>query len=73
VELGERPIQVTLKNAKNERIERKSIKASGAGEVEVTFDIPASLSGDAVIFAGLVGTSIKDALQHVQTKPISVK
>lgn len=72
-ELGERPIQITLKGAKNERIERKTVKASGTGEIEVVFDIPAEVGGNAVIFAGLVGNSIKDALQHVQTKPISAK
>ena len=72
-ELGERLIQVTLKGATNERIERKTVKASGTGEIEVVFDIPAEVPGDAVIFAGLVGNSINDALQHVQTKPINVK
>jgi N-sulfoglucosamine sulfohydrolase len=72
-ELGVRPIQVTLKGGKNERIERKTIKASGTGEQEVVFDIPEQVPEDAVIFAGLVGDSIKDSLQHVQTKPIGVK
>jgi N-sulfoglucosamine sulfohydrolase len=72
-DLGEKSLQVTLKGANNERLERKSIKASGTGEVEVSFDIPAFLSGDKVIFAGLVGESIKESLQHLQTKPVEVK
>ncbi len=72
-EFGERPIQVTLKDGNNQRIERKTVKASGTGEIEVGFDIPAEVPGDAVSFAGLVGEGIKDALQHVQTKPIGVK
>jgi N-sulfoglucosamine sulfohydrolase len=59
-DLGEKPIQVTLKGGGNERIERKEVNASGTGEIEVTFDIPAEVPGGKVIFAGLVGTSIKD-------------
>jgi hypothetical protein len=72
-DLGERPIQVTLKGGNNARLERKTVKAAGTGEIEVTFDLPAEIPGGAVIFAGLVGDSIKDALQHVQTKPIHVR
>lgn len=72
-DLGEKPIQVTLKGGGNERIERKEVKASGTGEIEVTFDIPAEVPGGKVIFAGLVGTSMKDSLQLIQTKPVSVK
>jgi hypothetical protein len=72
-DLGEKPIQVTLKGGGNERIERKEVKASGAGEIEVTFDIPAEVPGNKVIFAGLVGTSLKDSVQHIQTKPVPVK
>lgn len=72
-DLGEKPIQVTLKGGGNERIERKEVKASGTGEIEVTFDIPAEVPGGKVIFAGLVGTSIKDSLQLIQTKPVPVK
>jgi len=72
-ELGEKPIQVTLKGGGNERIERKEVKASGTGEIEVTFDIPAEVPGGKVIFAGLVGKSIKDSLQLIQTKPVNVK
>ncbi len=72
-DLGEKPIQVTLKGGGNERIERKELKASGDGVIEVTFDIPAKVPGGKVSFAGLVGSSIKDALQHLQTKPVPVK
>lgn len=67
-ELGEKAVQVTLKSAKNGKIERKEVKVSGTGEVEVTFDIPAEIEGDGVIFAGLVGTSMKDSLQLIQSK-----
>jgi hypothetical protein len=72
-ELGEKPVQVTLKGAGNERIERKEVKASGSGVIEVTFDLPADIPDGKVNFAGLVGTGIQDALQHIQTKPVPVK
>lgn len=72
-DLGEKPVQVTLKGGSNERIERKEVKASGTGVIEVTFDIPAEVPGGKVSFAGLVGKSIQDALQHLQTKPVPVK
>lgn len=71
--LGEKPVQVTLKGGDNARIERKEFMASGTGVIEATFDIPANLTGKKVSFAGLVGKSIKDALQHLQTKPVPVK
>lgn len=72
-DLGEKPVQITLKGGDNARIERKEVKASGDGVIEVTFDIPASVSDGKVIFAGFVGADYKDALQHLQTKPIPVK
>lgn len=72
-ELGERPVQATLKSGGNERLERKTLMLSGAGEKEVVFQIPAQVPGDKVIFAGLVGNSIKDALQHLQTKAVPAK
>ncbi len=72
-DLGEQAVQVTLKGANNERIERKEFKASGTGVIEATFDIPTSLARKKVAFAGLVGTTIKNALQHLQTKPVPVK
>ena len=70
-DLGEKPVQVTLKDAKGTRLKRVEVKASGEGVVEVSFDIPADVK--AVSFAGLVGTSIKDALQHLQSKPVKVQ
>ncbi|MFM2166389.1 MAG: hypothetical protein RIS79_760 [Verrucomicrobiota bacterium] len=70
-EMGEKPVQVTLKNGKGARVKRIEVKASGLGMIEVPFDIPADAT--AVSFAGLVGTSIKDALQHVQSKALKVQ
>ena len=70
-EMGEKPVQVTLKNGKGARVKRIEVKASGSGVIEVSFDIPADAT--AVSFAGLVGTSINDALQHVQSKALKVQ
>jgi N-sulfoglucosamine sulfohydrolase len=72
-DLGEKPVLLTLKAGDNSRLERKEVKATGTGEMEVVFDIPAEVAEGKVIFAGLVGTSIKDALQHVLSKPVPVK
>lgn len=69
-DLGERPVQVTLKDAKGGRIKRNSLTVKGSGEVDVTFDIPDEVPGQKVVFAGLVGTGMQDALQHVQSNPI---
>ncbi|MCA1964961.1 MAG: sulfatase [Prosthecobacter sp.] len=70
-ELGEKPVQVTLKNGKGARIKRIELKASGEGEQEVSFDIPADVKS--VSFAGLVGKSINSALQHLQSQVVPVK
>jgi len=72
-DLGEKPIQITLKDGGNGRIKRETRKAGGSGALEVSFDIPAEVPGGKVSFAGLVGEGIKDALQHIQTKPVAVK
>lgn len=70
-DLGENPVQVTLKNGKGDRIKRIEVMASGEGEKEVSFDIPADAKS--VSFAGLVGKGINDALQHLQSKVVPVK
>lgn len=70
-DLGEKPVQVTLKDGKGARIHRIEIKASGEGVKEVSFDIPSDVQS--VSFAGLVGKNINEALQHVQSQPVKVK
>ncbi len=72
-ELGEKPIQVTIKSGDGARIERKEVKVSGTGVIEVTFDIPAEVKGGKVSFAGLVGKGLQDSLQHLQSKPVPVE
>jgi hypothetical protein len=71
--MGEKPIQVTIKAGDNSRIERKEILAKGSGEVDVTFKLPADVPGGKISFAALLGKSIKDALQHVQSRPVTLK
>lgn len=70
-DLGEKPVQVTLKNGKGARIQRIQIMAHGEGVKEVSFDIPANVQS--VSFAGLVGRNFQEALQHVQSKVVPVK
>ncbi|MCW0220348.1 MAG: sulfatase [Prosthecobacter sp.] len=72
-ELGEQTLLVTLKGAQDARIERKTLKASGSGVLEVTFDIPAEVLGGKVSFAGLVGENINTALQHLQSRLVGVE
>lgn len=72
-DLGEKPVQVTLKSAGEKRIERKEIKASGTGVIEVTFDIPAKIEEGKVRFAGLVGNNINDALQHIESEYVPAR
>jgi N-sulfoglucosamine sulfohydrolase len=69
-DLGEKPVQVTLKDGKGARLKRIEVKASGTGVIEVPFDLPADVQS--VSFAGLVGKSINDSLQHLQSKPLKV-
>jgi len=70
-DIGEKPVQITLKSGDNTRLERKEVIASGEGTKEITFTIPAGTKS--VIFAALVGKSIKDTLQHLQTKAMKVE
>lgn len=71
--MGEKPVQVTLKDGKGTRLKRVEIKVKGEGTQSIEFDIPPDLATAKVSFAGLVGTNIKDALQHIQSKPVEVK
>ncbi|MEN3943380.1 sulfatase [Prosthecobacter sp. SYSU 5D2] len=68
--LGEKTVLVTLKGGDGSRIERKTLKASGKGILEVTFTLPATLDVRQVNFAALVGENIQSALQHLQSANI---
>jgi N-sulfoglucosamine sulfohydrolase len=70
-DLGEQSLQVTLKvGAEARRVERKVVKVSGNGIGEVTFAVPASLSGDTITVAAFVGEEFAGNLQHLNSNPI---
>ncbi|SVD45575.1 uncharacterized protein METZ01_LOCUS398429, partial [marine metagenome] len=71
--LGEQLLHVTLKDGSGKRIERKVLKASGAGEIEVQFDVPKDLQGNQASFAAFIGAEFAKNLQHLSSKPIGIK
>ncbi len=72
-DLGPQLLHVTLKQHDNTRIERQVIEVQGNATAEVTFDVPADLPGGAVIIAAFVGADIKNALQHLNSKPVPLR
>jgi len=73
-DLGEQTLQVTLKEgAGNKRIERKLVKVSGSGTAEVMFAVPQNLSTKTVTVAAFVGEEYTKNLQHLNSKPVSVR
>ena len=72
--LGEQVLTVTLKGGPDgQRIERKTVKASGKGTAEVNFDVPAEVPGGVVSFAAFVGEEFQSSLQHIQSPPQPVR
>lgn len=70
LELGEQVLTVTLKGgADGKRLDRKTVKASGKGVAEVTFDVPRDVSGGSISFAAFVGQEFQTSLQHIQSAP----
>jgi N-sulfoglucosamine sulfohydrolase len=71
-DLGEQVLTVTLKGgAEGKRLDRKTVKASGTGVAEVTFDVPSDVPGKTVSFAAFVGADYQKSLQHVQTPEVT--
>ncbi len=70
---GEQALTVTLLTADHKRIERKVVQAKGAGEAEVTFAVPAELSGKSVKFAAFIGEIFAKTPLHIESKPLPVK
>jgi N-sulfoglucosamine sulfohydrolase len=69
-DLGEQVLTVTLKaGPKGTRIARKTIKASGRGTAEITFELPADVPGGLISFAAFVGADFQSSLQHIQSEP----
>ena len=71
--LKEQMLHVTFKDGSGKRIERKVLKASGIGEIEVQFDVPKDLQGNKVSFAAFVGSAYSNNLQHLNSEPIGIK
>jgi N-sulfoglucosamine sulfohydrolase len=73
-DLGEQLFQVTLKAGNDaQRVHREVVKASGVGELDISFDIPAEVPGKVVSFAAFVGRDFDSCLQHAHTERIPVK
>jgi len=73
-ELGEQMVHVTLKDgAQGKRVERKVVKVSGQGVVEVTFDVPATVADSVVHFAAFIGEDYAGNLQHIQSEPVPIR
>lgn len=65
-ELGEQLVHVTLKAGPDKkRVERKVLKVSGEGVLEVTFDIPDPVPGNVVAFAAFIGEDYQKNLQYL--------
>ena len=72
--LGEQLVHVTLKaGPKATRVDRKIVQVSGQGEVEVSFDVPAEVTGNTIRFAAFIGKGNASRLQHLQTKPLPLR
>ena len=71
--LDEQLLHVTLKDGLGKRIERKVLKVSSTGEIEVDFDVPKDLQGNQVSFAAFVGAEYSKNLQHLTSKLINLK
>jgi len=71
---GDQAITVTmLADPGKKRLDRKVVKAKGDGEIEVTFAVPAEMSGKSVKFAAFVGEDFKKTPLHIQTASLPVK
>ena len=71
--LKEQLLHVTLKDGSGKRIERKVLKASGTGEIEVQFIVPKDLQGNKVSFAAFIGAEFSKNLQLLNSKSIDLK
>ncbi len=73
-DLGEQVLTVTLKGGSaGARLDRKTLKTTGDGTAEVTFDVPREVPGGVVSFAAFVGEDYESSLQHIQSPPQPVR
>ncbi|MGB7345051.1 MAG: sulfatase [Pirellulaceae bacterium] len=68
--LGDQQLHVTLKDAKDSRIDRKVVTISGKGDAAIQFAMPDQPS---VRFSAFVGQDYQSNLQHITTDPIETK
>ena len=72
--LGEQLVHVTLKAGSDpKRVDRKVLKVSGDGTVEVTFELPATVPDNTISFAAFIGEDYAGSTQHLQTDPLLVR
>ena len=72
--LGEQLVHVTLKaGPETRRVERKVVKVSGEGVVEVTFDVPDPVPEGVICVAAFIGEDYASHMQHLQTDPVPVR
>lgn len=72
--LGEQLIHVTLKAGPNdERVDRKIVKATGEGVLEVSFDVPKDVPGNTLRFAAFIGEDYGKSLQHLQSAAVPAR
>jgi len=69
---GTQKITVTLKSG-NQRIDRQTIDAVGAGTAEVRFTIPVGQSGQRITFNAFLGTDFQSTAEFITSQPQSVK
>jgi N-sulfoglucosamine sulfohydrolase len=73
-DLGEQFVHVTLKaGPEAKRVDRKVVKVSGEGVIEVTFDVPATVPGNVVQFAAFIGEDYASHKQHLHTAPLPLR
>lgn len=70
--LGEQKFHVTLKNAAGKRVERVVASASGTGQLEVAFKIPADFDSNSISVSAFVGEDYSDNLLHRTEGPLTV-
>lgn len=63
--LGKQLLHVTIKDAKNARIDRKVLEVSGEGFADVVFEVPTVVPGNGLIFAAFVGEEYDRHLEHI--------
>ena len=71
--LQQQPLQVTVKDSKGERIERKILNVSGKGTQKIIFDLPPVINGNAIEFAAFIGKDFPNCFEHIKSKQIRLE